>query len=81
MVVIGVHEASGSAEEIAATLREKGVPYPVLRDTDSRETFSAYRVMGVPHYVLVGKDGTILADGISLSRIEQLVRKQLGETP
>lgn len=80
-MVIGVHEASGSTQEIAATLRERGVSYPVLRDTDSRETFSAYRVMGVPHYVLVGKDGTILADGVSLQRIKQLVRKELGETP
>jgi hypothetical protein len=78
LVVIGVHDASGNPEGIEQVLREKGIEYPVMRDTEARETFSAYRIMGIPHLILVGKDGTIVADGKPLREIETLIRRQLG---
>jgi hypothetical protein len=78
LVVIGAHDASGNPEGIEQVLREKGIEYPVMRDTEARETFSAYRIMGIPHLILVGKDGTIVADGKPLREIETLIRRQLG---
>ncbi|GBC95065.1 Thiol-disulfide oxidoreductase ResA [bacterium HR16] len=78
LTVIGVHDASGKPEEIEQALREKGVKYPVMRDTDARETFSGYRIVGVPHLILVGKDGKILADGKPLEEMERLIQRELG---
>lgn len=78
LVVIGVHDSSGKPEEIATALRERGVKYPVIRDGDERETFSAYRIIGIPHFVLIGKDGTVLADGEPLKRMEERIEQELG---
>jgi hypothetical protein len=78
LVVIGVHDASGKPEEIEEVLREKGLQYPVMRDAEARETFNGYRIMGIPHLILVGKDGQILADGKSLKEIERLIQQELG---
>lgn len=78
LVVVGVHDASGTPEEVEQALREKGVTYPVMRDTEARETFSGYRITGIPHLILVGKDGKILADGRPLKEMERLIRRELG---
>lgn len=78
LVVIGVHDASGKPEEIEQALREKGVKYPVMRDADARQTFSGYRIAGIPHLILVGKDGRILADGKPLKQMEGLIQRELG---
>lgn len=78
LVVIGVHDAAGKLEQIEQVIREKGVKYPVLRDTEARETFSGYRIAGIPHLILVGKDGKILADGKSLKEMERLIQQDLG---
>ncbi|MCS6830868.1 MAG: TlpA disulfide reductase family protein [Armatimonadota bacterium] len=78
LVVIGVHDASGKSEQIEQAIREKGVRYAVMRDTEARETFSGYRIMGIPHLILVGKDGKILADGKPLEQLENLIRQELG---
>jgi hypothetical protein len=76
-MVIGVHDASGKPKEIEQAIRELGVPYPVMRDTEAHETFSGYRIHGVPHLTLVGKDGNVLADGKPLKEMEKLIRQQL----
>lgn len=78
LVVIGVHDAAGKLEQIEQVIREKSVKYPVLRDTEARETFSAYRITGIPHLTLVGKGGKILADGKSLREMERLIQQELG---
>ncbi|MEJ5251405.1 MAG: TlpA disulfide reductase family protein [Armatimonadota bacterium] len=78
LVVVGVHDASGKPDDIAQVLREKGIKYPVMRDTDDRGTFSAYRIVGIPHLVLVGKDGRVLADGESIEQMEKRIRQELG---
>jgi len=73
-----VHDASGNPEDIGQVLREKGIKYPVMRDTEARDTFSAYRIKGIPHLILVGRDGIIVADGEPLRQMETLIRRQLG---
>lgn len=78
LMVIGVHDASGQPDDIVQVLREKGIKYPVMRDTDDRSTFSAYRIMGIPHLVLVGRDGRVLADGVSIEQMETRIRQELG---
>lgn len=78
LVIIGVHDASGEPDEISQLLREKGIKYPVMRDTNDRSTFSAYRIIGIPHLVLVGRDGRVLADGASIEQMEKRIRQELG---
>nr|BAL54291.1 hypothetical protein HGMM_F14E02C08 [uncultured prokaryote] len=78
LMVIGVHDASGKPEQIEHVLREKGIKYPVMRDTEAGETFSGYRIVGIPHLILVGKDGKILADGKRLEEMEKLIQRELG---
>lgn len=78
LVVIGVHDASGKVEEIEQVIREKGIKYPVMRDTDRRETFAGYRIVGIPHLILVGKDGRVLADGEPIEQMEKRIQQELG---
>lgn len=78
LVVIGVHDASGKVDEIEQVIREKGLNYPVMRDTDDRRTYAGYRIMGIPHLILIGKDGRILADGEPIAQMEQRIRQELG---
>lgn len=78
LMVIGVHDASSAPREVAQALRERNIPYPVMRDTDARDTFLRYRIVGIPHLILVGQDGTILADGKSLKEMERLIQQELG---
>lgn len=78
LTVIGVHDASAKPEEIERALREQDIPYPVMRDTEARDTFSRYRIVGIPHLILVGKDGTIVADGKSLEEMERFIQRELG---
>ncbi|MGQ9880864.1 MAG: TlpA disulfide reductase family protein [Armatimonadota bacterium] len=77
LLVIGVHDASGKLEEIEQVIREKGIKYPVMRDTDRRETFIGYRIVGIPHLILVGKDGRVLADGEPIEQMEKRIRREL----
>ncbi len=76
--MIGVHDASGQDGQIAQVIRDKGINYPVMRDTESRETFAGYRIMGIPHLILVGRDGRILVDGGSIGQIEKRIEQELG---
>lgn len=76
--MIGVHDAAGKPEQIEQVIREKDVKYPVFRDTEARETFAGYRITGIPHLTLVGKDGKILADGKSLQEMERRIQQELG---
>lgn len=78
LVVIGVHDASSKPEEIERVIREEGIKYPVMRDTDRRETFAGYRIVGIPHLILVGKEGRIIADGSPIEQMEEHIKQELG---
>ncbi len=78
LMVVGVHDSAGAFDQIAQAIREKGINYPVMRDTDTRETFAGYHILGIPHLILVGRDGTVLVDGGSIAQVEERIKQELG---
>ena len=58
-VGINADGATVTAEQVQALLRERPAPYPMVIDRDG-EVGSLYKVVALPHLVLVGRDGTIL---------------------
>jgi len=57
--LVGVHGPSVPAEEVQAFLRERPAAYPMLLDADGQVN-DLYKVVALPHLVLVGRDGTVL---------------------
>jgi peroxiredoxin len=57
--LVGVHGPSVPEDEVRAFLRERPAGYPMLMDADGRVT-DLYKVVALPHLVLVGRDGTVL---------------------
>jgi peroxiredoxin len=47
-----------SREKVSAAVRSRDIRYPVLLD-DRGQVARAFGVVGIPTYVLVGKDGTV----------------------
>ena len=56
-MVVGVALNSGTAGQVAGFGREHGLHYPLLIDDGSAGR--AYRVVTLPHSVLVAPDGTV----------------------
>jgi len=48
-----------SREKVAAAVKARGIRYPVLLD-EKGKVARAYGVVGVPTYVLIGRDGKVL---------------------
>jgi len=57
---VGVHAGDTPPAEIAAFLREKPAPYPIVRDDDAGTVSGRFKVMALPQFVLLGRDGEIL---------------------
>ena len=55
LAVLGVAIESGSAAEVAAFVRERGLTYPIL--TGGESAASAYGVVTLPHSVLIDASG------------------------
>jgi peroxiredoxin len=58
--LVGVNADGGGAtrEDIATFLGARPAPYPVVFDEDG-EVAKAYRVLALPHMVLLGRDGAV----------------------
>ena len=54
-----------SSEKVTAYIRAKGVRYPVLLDADGAVA-KRYGVVGIPTYVVVGRDGKVAYRGNAL---------------
>ena len=46
---------------------------------DTKNATDVYGIDGIPHIMLIGKDGTILARDLRGEEIEEAVKKALGE--
>jgi thiol-disulfide isomerase/thioredoxin len=57
--LVGVHGPSVPEDEVRAFLRERPAGYPMLLDADGQVN-DLYKVVALPHLVLVGRDGTVL---------------------
>jgi peroxiredoxin len=90
VTVIGVHDNSSTPEVVQEHCRKHGIEYPTVVDQTDGRILRAYHALGVqgfPSYILLGPDGTILANdnsgtGPNLRSFKlELVRKYLLAAP
>ena len=59
-------------------IEEMDINYPQIMAEQSGVGADAYGVMGIPHIILFGPDGTILARDLRGEMIEMAVKQHLG---
>lgn len=74
--VVGV-AIGDEPEDSEAAIKELGVNYPQMINTDDSCHF-IYGIAGIPHIILFGPDGTILARDLRGEMIEMTVKQHLG---
>lgn len=56
---ISVHDAISDQDEIKDYIKQFGIPFPVLRDTDEQTIFGDYGIVFIPEIVLLDKKGNL----------------------
>lgn len=59
VVIIGLHDATSTEEEVGAFLSSAGITLPVGLDAQRFESFTAYKVTYIPDVVLIDKKGKV----------------------
>ena len=59
VVVVGVHDSTVEAGDVARYVHELGIRYPVGCDQDPYETFARYFTQQIPQTVLIDKQGVV----------------------
>ena len=75
--VLGV-TVSDRVSDTKRAMEELGINYPQIMAEQSSVGADVYGVMGIPHIILFGPDGTILERDLRGDDIEAAVRKHLG---
>ncbi len=75
--VLGV-TVSDRVEDSKGAIEELGINYPQILGANDWSVAEIYGVMGIPHIILFGPDGTILARDLRGELIEIAVKKYLG---
>ncbi len=75
--VLGV-TVSDRVEDSKGAIEELGINYPQIMGEQSTTAADLYGVMGIPHIILFGPDGTILARDLRGELIEITVKQHLG---
>jgi cytochrome c biogenesis protein CcmG/thiol:disulfide interchange protein DsbE len=78
LVIIGVCVKNG-ADKCAATVKEKGMKYPVVVDADGK-TEKAYHVDGYPDYYLIDRAGKLRIADCANASVEEAVQALLAES-
>ena len=73
VVVIGVHDASSDANEVAQYVRQSDLRFPVGRDADPFVTFVNYGVNFIPQTVVIDKQGDVQFDQVE-GRLLEVVK-------
>ena len=74
--VLGV-TVSDRVEDSKGAIEELGINYPQIMGEQSTTAADLYGVMGIPHIILFGPDGTILKRGLRGPEIEAAVKECL----
>ncbi|MBO7494930.1 MAG: TlpA family protein disulfide reductase [Salinivirgaceae bacterium] len=74
--VLGV-TVSDRPEDSEEAISELGINYPQMLNTDD-SCANLYGIMGIPHIILFGPDGTILERDLRGEAIDAAVRKHMG---
>lgn len=77
VVFIGVCNPEGS-DKMLATVKDKGIKYPVAIDPDEK-TIEAYEVNGYPDYYIFDRTGKLVVADCSNSQVEAVIEKLLSE--
>ena len=77
VVIIGVCAQRG-AEKIEATVKERGIQYPVAVD---QGTNSAYKANGFPDYYIIDRKGILRWADIVNKDVEKAIKHLLAEQP
>jgi thiol-disulfide isomerase/thioredoxin len=67
--VIGVHDNSVGIEAIREHVKKEGLNFPIVVDRGDGRIISTYKEHGIggyPSYVLIGPDGSVINDGVSI---------------
>lgn len=75
--VLGI-TVSDRVEDSKGAIEELGINYPQILGEQSTTAADLYGVMGIPHIILFGPDGTILARDLRGELIEIAVKQHLG---
>ena len=75
--VLGV-TVNDRVEDTKRAIEEMDINYPQIMAEQSGVGADAYGVMGIPHIILFGPDGTILARDLRGEMIEMAVKQHLG---
>ena len=75
--VLGV-TVSDKADDSKRAIEELGINYPQILGENNTVAAEMYGVMGIPHIILFGPDGTILARDLRGEMIEMVVKQHLG---
>ncbi len=75
--VLGV-TVSDRVEDSKGAIEELGINYPQILGANDWSVAEIYGVMGIPHIILFGPDGTILARDLRGELIEIAVKQHLG---
>ncbi len=77
---IGIAVWERSMDDTKGAMRELPISWPVLfADGRGEETCKTYGIDGIPHIMLIGPDGTILARDIRGEKIKETIDKVLAE--
>ena len=74
--VVGVAVSSDKPENTAKAVEKLGINYPIIYEADGSAS-KAYGLQFIPQIIIVGPDGTILANGLRGEEIDQTVRELL----
>lgn len=77
VAIVGVHDGSTEPSDIARYVHAFGIKFPVVRDTDSFETFGRYHTHAIPQTVVIDKRGILRhydVDGRLLELIKSVRR-------
>lgn len=75
--VLGV-TVSDRVDDTKRAIEELGINYPQIMGEQNTSGAEVYGIMGIPHIILFGPDGTILARDLRGEMIEAAVKQHLG---
>ena len=78
--VVGISSSPNGQEKTEQVAQRHGIEYPVARDPGS-QIAQAYNLQWYPHYIVIDRQGTVRAAGLSPDGAESVVKELLEEQP